>query len=69
MELAHEQIDQVVAETTEAFYRRTALRADSALALLPDPEFEAGLSRLRADIEQGSLSGPVSETLDLLVFE
>lgn len=69
VELAHEQIDQVVAETTEAFYRRTALRADSALALLPDPEFEAGLSRLRADIEQGSLSGPVSETLDLLVFE
>ncbi len=69
VELAHDQIDQVVADTPEAFYRRTALRADSALALLPDPEFEAGLSRLRADIEQGSLSGPVSERLDLLVFQ
>ncbi len=67
-ELAHEKIVQVVAGTPEAFYRRTALRADSALALLPDPEFEAGLSRLRADIERGSLSGPVSETLDLLVY-
>jgi ubiquinone/menaquinone biosynthesis C-methylase UbiE len=68
-EMAHDQIDQIVAETTDAFYRRTALRADSALALVPDVEFEAGLSRLRADIEQGSLSGPVSESLDLLVFE
>jgi SAM-dependent methyltransferase len=68
-ELAHDRIDQVVAETPEAFYRRTALRADSALALLPDPEFEAGLSRLRTEIERGSLRGPVSETLDLLVFE
>ncbi|MGH9096509.1 MAG: class I SAM-dependent methyltransferase [Acidimicrobiales bacterium] len=68
-ELAHDQIDQVVAETTDAFYRRTALRADSALALMPDVEFEAGLSRLGAEIEQGSLRGPVSESLDLLVFE
>jgi SAM-dependent methyltransferase len=68
VELAHEKIDQVVAETPESFYRRTALRADSALALLPDPEFEAGLSRLRADIERGSLRGPISETLDLLVY-
>jgi ubiquinone/menaquinone biosynthesis C-methylase UbiE len=68
-ELAHDQIDQVVADTPEAFYQRTALRADSALALLSDPEFEAGLSRLRADIDQDALSGPVSESLDLLVFE
>lgn len=67
-ELAHQKIVQVVAETPEAFFRRTALRADSALALLPDPEFETGLSRLRADIDRGSLSGAISETLDLLVY-
>lgn len=67
-ELAHEKIAQVVAQTPEAFYARTALRADSALALMPDPQFETGLSRLRADIDRGSLRGPVSETLDLLVY-
>ena len=68
-ELAHEQIEQVVAETPEAFYGRTAQRADSALALLPDPTFQAGLSRLRSDIEDGALTGSVTETLDLLVFQ
>jgi len=68
-ELAHEQIEQVVAETPEAFYGRTALRADSALALLPDPRFQEGLARLHNDIEQGTLTGSVTETLDLLVFD
>jgi ubiquinone/menaquinone biosynthesis C-methylase UbiE len=68
-ELAHEQIEQVIAETPEDFYGRTALRAESALALLPDPEFREGLSRLRFDIERGTLTGPVTETLDLLVFQ
>jgi SAM-dependent methyltransferase len=67
-ELAHEKVEQVVAETPEAFYGRITLRADSALALLPDPEFQAGLSRLRLDIEQRVLNGAISETLDLLVF-
>jgi hypothetical protein len=67
--LAHEQIEQVVAETPEAFYGRTALRADSALALLPDPRFQEGLARLHNDIEQGTLTGSVTETLDLLVFD
>jgi ubiquinone/menaquinone biosynthesis C-methylase UbiE len=68
-ELAHEQIEQVVAKNPEAFYERTSLRADSALALLPDQKFQAGLSRLRFEIEQEMLTGPVTETLDLLVFQ
>lgn len=68
-EVAHEQIEQVVAENAEAFYERTSLRADSALALLPDQKFQAGLSRLRFEIDRGALTGSVTETLDLLVFE
>jgi hypothetical protein len=68
VEFAHERIEQVVAESPGAFFQRTALRADSALALLPDPQFQAGLSRLRREVDTGALSGPVTERLDLLVF-
>ncbi|HEX3459645.1 MAG TPA: class I SAM-dependent methyltransferase [Acidimicrobiales bacterium] len=68
VESAHERIEQVVAETTGDFYQRTALRADSTLALLPDPQFQAGLSRLRSKIDAGEFSGRVAESLDLLVF-
>lgn len=68
VELAHERIEQVVSETAGAFYQRTALRADSTLALLPDPQFQAGLSQLHSQVATGALSGPVTESLDLLVF-
>ncbi|HEX3840538.1 MAG TPA: class I SAM-dependent methyltransferase [Acidimicrobiales bacterium] len=68
VEIAHQRIEQVVAETPGDFYQRTALRADSALALLSDSEFQAGLTRLRREVDVGTLSGPVTESLDLLVF-
>jgi ubiquinone/menaquinone biosynthesis C-methylase UbiE len=68
-EIAHERIEQMVSESPDEFYQRTALRADSALALLPDSQFQAGLTRLRGEIDAGTLSGPVIESLDLLVFQ
>ena len=67
-EIAHEHIEQVVAENADAFYERTAQRADSGLALLSDREFETGLALLRSEIENGRCTGPISETLDLIVL-
>ncbi|HTZ07872.1 MAG TPA: class I SAM-dependent methyltransferase [Acidimicrobiales bacterium] len=65
---AHERIRQVTAPDPGALAARTALRADSALAQLPDDEFHAGLAVLRRDVERGRLTGPVTEVLDLAVF-
>ena len=67
-EIAHEHIEQVVAEDADAFYERTAQRADSGLALLSDGEFEDGLAHLRHAIENDRCVGPISETVDLVVF-
>ena len=65
---AHERLAQVTAAGPEDLAARTALRADSALALLPDDEFAAGLATLRRDVERGRLSGPAVEVLDLVAF-
>ncbi|HXW34201.1 MAG TPA: class I SAM-dependent methyltransferase [Acidimicrobiales bacterium] len=67
-ELAHECIEQVVAEDAESFYERTAQRADSGLVLLSDSDFKAGLATLRHEIDHGRCIGPISEILDLVVF-
>ena len=66
--VAHEQIEQVVAETTEGFLARTEMRADSALAVIGDDAFAAGLRRLRDAIAEGRQAAPVTEVMDLAVF-
>jgi hypothetical protein len=67
-ELAHERIEQVIADDPETFLARTALRADSGLALLSDSEFADGLAALRHEIDSGRCAAPISEVLDLVVF-
>ncbi len=66
--VAHEKVEQVVAETTDDFLARTALRADSALAVISDDAFAAGFERLRRAVDDGSRPAPVCEVMDLAVF-
>jgi ubiquinone/menaquinone biosynthesis C-methylase UbiE len=66
--VAHEHIRQVSAPDPESLVERISLRADSGLALIDDDAFALGLARLRRDVDDGVVSGPVSEVLDLVVY-
>jgi SAM-dependent methyltransferase len=62
-------VDQVIAGSLSDLWRRTQLRADSGLAMIPDDQFEIGLRRMQADAAAETEPQPVHETLDLIVFQ
>jgi hypothetical protein len=64
----HRRVRQVTATSLSDFAKRTQLRADSALALISDAEFQVGQMAIE---ESGALAPqpePVIETIELLVF-
>jgi ubiquinone/menaquinone biosynthesis C-methylase UbiE len=63
----HRRVRQVTATSLSEFAKRTRARADSALALISDAEFEAGQEAIEA-VAHKQLRGPVIETIELLVF-
>jgi SAM-dependent methyltransferase len=65
---SQEEISQTSAASADELVERTRCRADSTLELLPDQEFERGLTRLAGAARRGELAGPIVETLDLVVF-
>ena len=56
------------AASLRAFARRTRLRADSALAVISDAEFQEGQDAIELAAAHEQLSEPVIETIELLVF-
>lgn len=68
-QIANEVIAHAIAEDWADFLRKTALRADSFLARLPDAEFEAGMAALERYVEAGGGPlAPLTEPIDLFVF-
>jgi SAM-dependent methyltransferase len=65
---AHRRVEQQICGSLREFAERTRLRADSALAVLSDSEFESCQTALERAAERESQPVPVFETLDLLVF-
>jgi SAM-dependent methyltransferase len=66
--LAHRLVTHALARDWQGFADKMALRADSFLARLPDTEFEAGLTALRAHAA-GSEPEEITELVDFFVFE
>jgi SAM-dependent methyltransferase len=64
----HRRIDQVTAGSLREFAARTRFRADTALALISDSEFQAGQAAIELAAAQEHMSIPVVETIELLVF-
>ena len=64
----HRIVRQVVAPDWVTFVEKSALRADSFLARLPDNEFDAGMAALRSHWSKIDPNDPVTEAIDWFVF-
>jgi len=63
-----QRIQQETAASLGDFAKRTQFRADSALTLISDSEFQAGQIAIEAAAAAGQMPGPVVEVIELLVF-
>jgi SAM-dependent methyltransferase len=63
-----QRIQQKTCHSLREFARRTKLRADSTLVLLPDSEFEACQTALEEAASRERAPSPVIETIELLVL-
>ncbi len=57
-----------VPSAQDAAAEKVAYRADSILARLPDADFRAGVTALRAHAKQAAPNEPVIENIDLFVL-
>jgi ubiquinone/menaquinone biosynthesis C-methylase UbiE len=64
----HEIVTEAVAPNWPSFVRKSALRADSFLARLPDREFDQGMNALRAHRANIDPDEAVTEEIDWFVF-
>lgn len=64
----HRRVRQVTATSLSEFAKRTQLRADTALALISDSEFEVGQMAIEESSALETQPEPVIETIELLVF-
>jgi SAM-dependent methyltransferase len=64
----HEIVTEVVAPDWPSFVRKSALRADSFLARLPDTEFEQGMAALHAHGAHINPAEVITEEIDWFVF-
>ncbi|HEY1303872.1 MAG TPA: methyltransferase domain-containing protein [Vicinamibacterales bacterium] len=65
----HQRIQQETASSLGEFAKRTQSRADSALTLISDSEFEEGQIAIETAAAAGQMPGPVLEVIELLVFQ
>ena len=66
--VAHQVVDHRMADNWLDYAEKQALRADSFLTALPDPDFESGLAALRQHAAQADQSQPVAMKVDIFVF-
>jgi ubiquinone/menaquinone biosynthesis C-methylase UbiE len=64
----HRRVPQTTCESLREFAARTRLRADTALALIPDSDFLEGQHAIDMAAAQEQVSHPVIEVIELLVF-
>jgi ubiquinone/menaquinone biosynthesis C-methylase UbiE len=64
----HQRIQQETAASLGEFARRTQSRADSALTLISDSQFQEGQIAIETAAGAGEMPGPVVEVIELLVF-
>jgi SAM-dependent methyltransferase len=64
----HRRVHQVTATSLDEFANRTKARADSALVLISDTEFQEGQTAIEAAAAIESTPVPVIEVIDLLGF-
>ncbi len=66
--VTHRVITHQMSPHWRDFADKMALRGDSILARLPDDDFRAGMTALRAHAEHADQREPVTEELDFFVF-
>ena len=66
---SHEVIEQQFADNLAEYYEKIAQRGLSDLTLLADADFEAGLQRMRHELDHAVSAGPILEPIDLFVFQ
>jgi len=64
----HRRVRQVTATSLSEFAKRTQLRADTALALISDSEFQMGQMAIEESGALESQPEPVIEIIELLIF-
>ena len=64
----HEIVTQAFAAAWSGFIDKSATRADSFLARIPDRDFECGMASIRAHQAVTDLAAPVTEEIDWFVF-
>lgn len=67
--VTHKAVTHQMAPNWRSFADKMALRADSFVARLPDDDFAAGMTALRAYAEQQDTGEPVTEDVDFFVFQ
>lgn len=67
--IAHKVIACQISPSWCSFADKMAMRADSFLACLPDDDFHAGITLLRAHAEHADHGEPVTEDVDFFVFQ
>jgi SAM-dependent methyltransferase len=63
-----QRVQQETAASLSEFAKRTRFRADSALTLISDSEFQEGQVAIDTAAAAGQMPGPVVEVIELLVF-
>lgn len=64
----HRRVRQITCDSLQELARRTKLRADSALALISEAEFQRGQRALEEAAVAERVPNPVVETIEMLVF-
>ena len=64
----HRRIEQATAPSLREFAQRTRFRADTALALISDSEFQQGQAAIETATVHEHTPAPVIERIELLVF-
>ncbi len=67
--IAHKAFTYQISPNWRSFADRMAMRADSFLARLPDDDFHAGMTLLRAHVEHADPGETVTEEVDFFVFQ
>ena len=66
--VVHQVVTQVTAPNWPSFVEKSALRADSFLARLPDADFQRGMAALRNPGDAIGQNDAVTEEIDWFVF-
>lgn len=67
--VAHDILEQEVAASPNEYYDRISQRALSDLVALTDPEFDAGLERMRLAVEREAEPTAILEPINLFVWK